>query len=78
MAWFLCLPCAILTSFLRREKSFAQAKRYVYLKIIPSIFYIPNLIEFWDMALGEKDDYFDQPIVKTLESTLLLRVVQKY
>ena len=41
-----CLPCAILTSFLRREKSFAQAKRYVYLKIIPSVFYIRNLIEF--------------------------------
>ena len=30
------------------------------------------------MALGEKDDYFDRPIVITLESTLLLRVVQKY
>ena len=30
------------------------------------------------MALGEKDDYFDRPIVITLESTLLLRLVQKY
>ena len=30
------------------------------------------------MALGEKDDYFYRPIVITLESTLLLRVVQKY
>ena len=42
------------------------------------IFYIRNLIEFRDMALGEKDDYFDRPIVMTLDSTLLLRVVQKY
>ena len=26
------------------------------------------------MALGEKDDYFDRPIVITFESTLPLRV----
>ena len=30
------------------------------------------------MALGEKDNYFDRPIFITLESTLLLCVVQKY
>ena len=30
------------------------------------------------MTLGEKDDHFDRPIFITKESTLLLRVVQKY
>ena len=32
----LCLPCTILKSFLRREKTFSQRKLYVILKIIPS------------------------------------------
>ena len=50
----LCLPCAILKSFLRREKTFAQRKLYVILKIIPLAIYIRNLVEFWIMAHGEK------------------------
>ena len=50
----LCLPCAILKSFLRREKTFAQKKLYVILKIIPSEIYIRNLVEFCIMAHGEK------------------------
>ena len=50
----LCLPCAILKSFLRREKTFAQRKIYVILKIIPSAIYIRNLVEFYIMAHGKK------------------------
>ena len=50
----LCLPCAIFKSFLRREKTFAQRKLYVILKIIPSAIYIRNLVEFEIMAHGEK------------------------
>ena len=42
----LCLPCATLKSFLRREKTFAQKKLYVILKIIPSAIYIRNFVEF--------------------------------
>ena len=42
----LCLLCAILKSFLRHEKKFAQRKLYVILKIIPSAIYIRNLVEF--------------------------------
>ena len=52
----LCLPCAILKSFLRREKTFAQKKLYVILKIIPSEIYIRNLVEFCIMAHGEKKE----------------------
>ena len=42
----LCLLCAILKSFLRHKKTFAQRKLYVILKIIPSAIYIRNLVEF--------------------------------
>ena len=42
----LCPSCAILSSFLRREKTFAQRKLYVILKIIPSAINIRNLVEF--------------------------------
>ena len=41
-----CLPCAILKSFLRREKTFVQRKLYIILKIIPSAINIRNLVEF--------------------------------
>ena len=50
----LCLPCAILKSFLRREKAIAQRKIYVILKIIPWAIYIRNLVEFYIMAHGKK------------------------
>ena len=41
-----CLPCAILKSFLRRDKTFGQRKVYITLKIIPSAIDIRNLVEF--------------------------------
>ena len=42
----LCLTCAFFRHFLRREKTFAQRKLYVILKIIPSEIYIRNFVEF--------------------------------
>ena len=53
----LCLPCATLKSFLRRNKTFAQRKLSVILKIIPSAIYIRNLVEFCIMAHGEKKKF---------------------
>ena len=75
----LCLPCVILKSFLRREKTFAQKKLYVILKIIPSEIYIRNLVEFCIMAHGEKKKFlFTDIYFLTEESTLLFRIAKSF
>ena len=74
----LCLPCAILKSFLRREKTFAQRKLYVILKIIPSAIYIRNFVEFWIMAHGEKRGFLHRHFFVTEESTLLFRIAKSF
>ena len=77
IAWF-CLPCAILKSFLRREKTFSQRKLYVILKIIPLVIYIRSLVEFWIMAHGEKRGFLHRHFFVTEESTLLFRMAKSF
>ena len=74
----LCLPCAILKSFLRREKAIAQRKLYVILKIIPSAIYIRNLVEFGIMAHGEKRGFLHRHFFVREESTLFFRMAKSF
>ena len=55
----LCLPCASLKSFLRREKTFSPKKFYVILKIIPSAIYIRSFVEFWIMTDFPRRNIFE-------------------
>ena len=73
----LCLPCAILKSFLRRGKTFSLRKLYVILKIIPSEIYI-RLVEFWIMAHGEKRGFLHRHFFVTEERTLLFRMAKSF